>query len=98
MTAGSTRTGIDTKQGSSGVPAGARAVLMNLTVTGTVGTGWVTLFANGQSVPVTSNINWSAAGTTVATLAVVPCDSNALVSAFASNVTDFILDVVGYYQ
>ncbi len=49
---------IDTKANSSGVPAGATGVLVNLTVVNTSASGFLAAFKAGASRPDASSINW----------------------------------------
>src|SRR2546425_9185960 len=57
--------------GSTTVPVSAAAVVLNVTVTGTVGAGFLTVWPAGVSRPTASNLNW-AAGDTRPNLVVVP--------------------------
>lgn len=95
---GGTQRTIDTKN-LTGVPAGATAVLVNLTVTNTSPAGFLALYSNALSAwPGTSNINWDHAGQTVANTALVAVDASAQLKAYAPTNTDFLIDVIGYYQ
>jgi hypothetical protein len=89
---------IDMTKASSGVPAGATAVVVNLTVTNTNAAGWLALFKNGIPWPGNSSINWDHANQTIANLAVVALDQTAKIEAHCSGATDFVIDVIGYYQ
>jgi hypothetical protein len=52
---------------------GVVGALLNLTVTGTEGSGFLVATADNATAPnPTSNVNWSAAGLTLANLAIVP--------------------------
>lgn len=80
-----------------GVPAGATAAIVNLTVTqGTTG-GHITAFPADGSVPATSNLNY-AAGQTVANLAVVPLDVNGQMRIRSHGSPHVIVDVIGWFQ
>jgi len=97
MTANETRT-LDMKQNSSTVPAGARAVLLNLTVANTSPAGFVGLFKGDISWPGNSSINWDHAGQAIANLAVVALDASANIKAYNGGAqTDIIIDVIGYF-
>jgi hypothetical protein len=91
---------IDTTNNSTGVPAGATAVLVNLTVANTSVAGFLALFKGGIAWPGTSSINWDHAGQAIANLAVVALDPTAKIAAYctAGASCDFIIDVIGYYQ
>jgi hypothetical protein len=81
------------------VPAFATAVVINLTVTHTVGSGYLTVNAGGNTVVKSSAINWSASGSTVANMITVPVNKFRQVTVVCSPAgsADFILDVSGYY-
>lgn len=84
---------------SPNVPAGAVAVVLNVTVTGTNPGGFLALFKNGIPYPNTSTVSWSASNTTIANGAVVAVDASAQFKAYMEGVggTDFLVDLVGYY-
>ena len=85
---------------SGGVPAGATAVLINLTVTETNGSGgYLAVFATGSTYQGTSNINWSASGQTIANNATSGVNGSAQVNVLCGGgaSTQFIIDVAGYY-
>jgi outer membrane protein assembly factor BamB len=83
--------------GQGGVPAtGVAAVVMNVTVTNTTSTSYLTVFPSGFNRPVTSNLNWTA-GKTIANLvevAVGDGGQDTVYNAFGN--TDVILDVAGW--
>ena len=85
--------------GLGGVPAaGATAVVLNVTVTGTTAAGYLTVWPNGQPRPTASNLNWIG-GETVPNRVVVPLGANGKIDVFNSNGTiDLIVDVAGYYK
>ena len=98
LVGGSQRT-IDTKNHGTGVPAGATAVLVNVTVTNTSPAGYLALYSNALSNwPGTSTVNWDHAGQSIANAAVVAVDPSAQIKAYANTNTDVLIDVVGYYQ
>ena len=100
ITGGTTRV-LDTKNNSSGVPAGATGVLVTLTVVnGSANGGFLTLFSAGSPTPSTSSVNWSGSGQVVATTTVSATNTNAQVAVYCApnSSTDLILDVIGYYQ
>ena len=90
---------IDCKLGG-GVPAGATAVVVNLTIVGTSNSGFIALHKNGLPWPGNSSINWGAANTVLANSAVVAVDSQARIAATCSagSFTHVIIDVIGYYR
>jgi hypothetical protein len=88
--------------GACAVPATAKAVSVNVTVTGPSGPGNLRLYPTGSPLPLASNINWSA-GQTRANNAVVRLGSSGSLAVrcdmpAAGAVTHFILDVTGYFQ
>jgi hypothetical protein len=88
--------------GACAVPATAKAVSVNVTVTGPSGPGNLRLYPTGSPLPLASNINWSA-GQTRANNAVVRLGSSGSLAVrcdmpAAGAATHFILDVTGYFQ
>jgi hypothetical protein len=84
-----------------GVPTTAKAISINVTVTGATAPGFVSLFPGNGIPPTTSNINF-AAGQTRANNAVVLLATDATGSLAvlngAAGTVHFILDVNGYFQ
>jgi hypothetical protein len=91
--------------GDSGLPAGAQAALVNLTVDGTVGSGFHSAYSADVTTPVEhSSINWDATGQTRANLAVVALGSATSATDRAIKLTSggggsthVIVDLLGYY-
>ncbi|MFB7173262.1 PKD domain-containing protein [Streptomyces sp. NPDC056254] len=85
--------------GLRGVPEGVTAVALNVTVTNPREAGHLSVFPGGGTVPITSNVNFTA-GQTVANAVIVPVGKDGSISvrngAWAG--TDVIVDVVGYYS
>jgi hypothetical protein len=88
---------VDCKIGSA-APAGAAAVLANVTIVSASALGFLAAFKNGITWPGNSTINWDHPGQTAANNAVVALDTSARFQVRASNPVDYIVDVVGYYQ
>ncbi|MGI5138381.1 MULTISPECIES: S53 family peptidase [unclassified Streptomyces] len=85
-------------EGAAGIPSsGVTAVVLNLTVTGTTGGGHLTAWADGTTQPSTSNLNWSAAGQTIAASTTVKVAGDGIVDISTSSTTHLIVDVQGYY-
>jgi hypothetical protein len=83
--------------GTARVPAGATAVVLNVTATDTTSAGYLTLYPAGEAAPVASNLNWAAGGT-VANLAIVPVGSGGAVTIRnASGRADVLVDLQGYF-
>ena len=87
---------IDTRQNDSGVPTTANAVLITLTIAGPQGQGFASTWPTGP-FPGTSNVNFTP-GQNIATSAVVGCGPGASIQVMSNTVTDFLIDVSGYYQ
>lgn len=84
--------------GDGVVPAGATAVVANLTVTDTTAQSYMTAWPDGTTQPTVSDLNW-AAGTTVPNLLVVKLGPNGNLDLYnAAGSTDVIIDVVGWYR
>ncbi|MDR1999703.1 MAG: hypothetical protein LBQ06_07170, partial [Frankiaceae bacterium] len=85
--------------GAGGVPAsGVSAVVLNVTVTEPAGAGWVAAFADGQSYPGVSNLNF-VAGQTVPNLVVAPVGANGKVDLRngSGGSVQLVADVFGYF-
>jgi uncharacterized repeat protein (TIGR01451 family) len=87
-------------RGRCGIPATARAVSVNLTVTEGTTAGHLRLYPANLPVPGTSTLNY-VAGATRANNAVVALDSSGQLAVFCGQTTGsahFVLDVNGYFQ
>ena len=98
---GATRT-FDVAASLCGIPVTAKAISVNLAVTGPVGPGYLTLYpGDAVQVPLASTINFSA-NQTRANNAVLPLASDGSgtinVLAGTGGTVDFILDVNGYFE
>ena len=82
----------------AGMPSsGVTAVVLNVTVTGTTGAGYLTAWGDGQTRPKTSNLNWDAKGQTISNLVTVPLPGDGAVDFFVSSGTSVIADIQGYF-
>jgi uncharacterized repeat protein (TIGR02543 family) len=79
-----------------GAPAGATAYSLNVTVVPQGGLGFLTAWPSGQPQPLASTLN-SADGAIVANAAIVPAGNGGAVSFYASNTTDLVVDINGYF-
>ena len=97
LSAGVTRTFQVT--GGCTIPPSARAVSVNITVTGSSASGNVRLFPGGTAAPTTSTINF-VAGATRANNAITLLGTNGDVSALLgpSGTVHVIIDVNGYFE
>jgi hypothetical protein len=84
----------------SAVPPGAVAALLSLTLDGTTNAGFLAVFANGIPYPGNSNANWYTSGQILAvtTVTAVGADAKAIVLAGGVGSTQFVIDIIGYYQ
>ncbi|MBL8232600.1 MAG: hypothetical protein JNL98_29145 [Bryobacterales bacterium] len=79
-----------------GVPPGAQAYSINVTAVPPGPLGFLTVWPSGQARPAVSTLNsWD--GQVVPNAAIVPAGTSGEVSVFASNDTDVLIDVNGYF-
>jgi hypothetical protein len=78
-----------------GIPDMAQAVVLNATVVPSGPMGYLTLWPDGQSEPTVSTLN-ARDGMTTSNMAIVPV-TDMSVDAFASGMTNLILDVFGFF-
>ena len=87
---------------TTGLPGEAISVMLNCTITQTIGSGWLTIIPNespgGTTAPETSNVNWTAADQTMANLVLVLVGDLDGVDVICggSGETHFIFDLLGY--
>ncbi len=100
LAAGQTRI-FDVDSSPCGIPADAEAISVNVTVTAPTAPGFLTIFGGGQSMPLTSIVNFSK-GQTRANNAVVSLASDGSATIQVSNGSagqvHAILDVNGYFR
>ena len=78
------------------IPSAAQAYSLNLTVVPQNTLGYLTVWPSGQPQPGVSNLN-DYTGTIVANAAIVPAGANGDINAYATDNTDFIIDINGYF-
>ena len=86
--------------GNGGVPStNVSAVVLNVTVTDTTTTGYLTVFPTGATKPLASNLNWSAANTTIPNLVIAKLGTDGKISVYENGpgTAQLIIDVAGYY-
>ena len=87
--------------GTANVPSsGVAAVVVNVTVTQPLSSGFLTVYPFSASRPLVSNVNFGL-GQTVANLVVVPVDANGNIGIFngsGDGSAQVIVDVTGYYR
>jgi hypothetical protein len=79
-----------------GVPSTAQAYSLNVAVVPAGPLGYVTLWAAGQSQPVASTLN-SLDGRVKSNAAIVPAGTGGAINVFATNTTDLVVDINGYF-
>jgi hypothetical protein len=77
------------------VPGAAQAYVFNSTVVPSGSLGYLTLWPQGAAQPLVSTLN-ALDGSITSNMAIVPAASGS-VSAYASNPTQLILDISGYF-
>jgi len=83
--------------GTTPVPAGSLAAVLNVTATNTKSSGFLTVFEAGTTQPTVSNLNFDA-GQTVANLVTAPLSAAGAVSIYSSATdADVVVDVEGYF-
>jgi hypothetical protein len=84
--------------GACGVPSTAQAYSLNVAVVVPTGghLGYLTLWPTGQTRPVTSTLS-SIDGRVKSNAAIVPAGTGESISVFASDTTNVILDIGGYF-
>ncbi len=80
-----------------GIPATAQAYSLNVTAVPHGPLGYLTVWPDGMAQPVVSTLNsWQ--GNVVANAAIIAAGQDGAVSVFASDPTDVILDIDGYFD
>jgi hypothetical protein len=93
---GSTR-GVPIPFSGCSIPSAAQAYALNITVIPRAGfLGYLTVWPTGQAQPVVSTLN-SFDGSVLANAAIVPAGAGGSINAFATNDTDLLIDINGYF-
>ena len=81
------------------LPAGAKAALVNLTVTDTLGVGYLSVRPAGSPPTATSNINWFGLGQSLANNATVAvsADNQITITAGGFGAAHVVVDLLGFY-
>jgi hypothetical protein len=79
-----------------GIPSTAQAYSLNATVAPPAGLGFLSLWSASGPQPVVSTLN-SYDGSIVSNAAIVPGSVQGAINAFASNPTNLMLDINGYF-
>jgi uncharacterized repeat protein (TIGR01451 family) len=93
--AGTTR-GFTVPDSACGIPSTAQAYSINATVVPKGVLGFLTMFPCGQALPLASTLN-SIDGRIKAGAAILPAGTGGAVCAFASDDTELVLDINGYF-
>jgi hypothetical protein len=80
----------------NGIPSASQAYSLNVTVVPHGELGYLTVWPAGQSQPLASTLN-SLDGEVKANAAIVPAGSHGDISVYATNDTDVVLDINGYF-
>ena len=84
--------------GINSIPLSATAVGLNVTVTSTASSSFLTVYPAGSTRPTASSLNW-VKGATVANVVIAPVGSNGTVEIYNySGSTDVVVDIEGYYS
>ena len=78
------------------IPNTAQAYSMNFTVVPQTTLGYLTVWPTGENQPVISTLN-DQTGTVLANAAIVPAGTGGDIDAYATNNTDLIIDINGYF-
>ena len=79
-----------------GIPSGATAVVLNVTMTDTSAPDFLTIYPDGASLPVASSLNWLP-GDTVATGVTATLGADGYIDFYIPNgQADLVVDVVGW--
>jgi hypothetical protein len=81
---------------SCNIPAAAQAYSLNITAAPHGSLGYITVWPAGQNQPLVSTLNAST-GAVTANAAIVPAGTAGQISVFASNDTDLVIDINGYF-
>jgi len=81
---------------SCGIPSAAQAYSLNITVVPGGPLTYLTVWPTGQSQPLVSTLN-SLDGAVIANAAIVTAGSSGGISVFASNPTQVVIDINGYF-
>jgi hypothetical protein len=89
-----------TVRGVCGVPTTAKAVTLNVAITGASSAGYLTLWPSGQAQPNTATINFTTSDVALSNGAIVGLSANAqdLAVYNAAGPVHLIIDVTGYFQ
>ena len=93
---GGSRRDFPLPEGACGIPGNAAAYSLNVTVVPNAQLGYLTVWPTGQTQPLISTLN-SLDGRIKANAAIVPAGAGGAVSVYASDTTNVVLDISGYF-
>jgi hypothetical protein len=79
-----------------GIPATAQAYSLNFAAVPQGPLGYLTAWPTGKSQPTVASLN-APTGTVVANAVIVPAGTNGSVDVYATNATDLVIDIDGYF-
>ena len=95
LAAGATRN-FAVPQSSCGIPSGAQAYSLNMTVVPPGALEYLSTWPAGQSQPVVSTLN-ALQGQIAANAAIVPAGTNGAISVYVSDPSNVVIDINGYF-
>jgi hypothetical protein len=84
-----------TVNGRAGIPADASAVVLNVTVDGAQGSGFLTVYPTGEGRPLASNLNY-VTGQTVPNAVIARLGAGGALCIYTQAAAQLIVDVAGY--
>ncbi|MFH1809695.1 MAG: N-acetylmuramoyl-L-alanine amidase [Pseudomonadota bacterium] len=96
VTPGSGSTSCHRLAGVDGIPADAQAIALNLTALGPAAAGFASVYAKGTQLPVASNLNYAAGGSTTNGV-ISKVGDNGEVCFYLLSASRLLVDVVGYW-
>jgi trimeric autotransporter adhesin len=94
--AGNTSRSFPILSSACGIPSTAQAYSLNFAAVPKVPLGYLTAWPAGQSQPLVATLN-AVTGTVTANAAIVPAGTSGAIEVFASNDTDLVIDINGYF-
>ena len=87
---------VPVRSSACGVPSAAVAYALNFTVLPHGPLGWITTWPTGAPMPTASTLN-APTGTITANAAILPAGADGSVDVYASDATDLLVDINGYF-
>jgi hypothetical protein len=84
--------------GVGGIPSSATSVVLNVTITDTTRPGFLTVFPDLATLPLSSNLNWSPGETVAVGVTATLGSDGALDFYIPQGSADLVVDVVGWWQ